>query len=392
MTGGARRRRGRRGLRAMGVAAAAVWFASCTPQPGAQPTAASHVVGNSIDGAGRGTLTVDGCVLLDSTGVFTQRIDALPAQTFAPGADPIERAAAMLAAVNRNSLGSGASTSVYQNSVFGMPLVTVAGTTRAVTIGSSDYGIQTLPVLFPASESQVHWQGEPNFVDGDRHLMVLDNGDPAHCRLQEHISYANPVKTSGTAVEWTLPIRSASTPVRTDGHGPRSAEAAGLPIAPLVYRFNEVYPNGTSGAVGEIAHALRIAFPKDVNSVDAHVWPATHTDGTATAAAAMPMGARLRLSAAALARVEADQSVPAGALAILTALHRYGAVVGDSSAETVAANPGGFGLSGEYNPGWPAGVLSSLGKVHAEDFDLVDTSCWQGTDQFNVRVPTPGAC
>lgn len=324
--------------------------------------------------------------MLASTSVFTQRVDGLPATVFGAGADPIARASSMLGSVGADSMKSGSSRTVYQGSVYGMPLVTVDGSKRDVTIGTSDYGYQTLPVFLPADGS-IHWEGEPSLVFSDLHLTVLDR---LSCTLQEHIGYNDAAKTTAHGVQWSLPIDSAAGPIRTDGQGSTAADAAGLPIAPLVYRFAEVYPSGPSGAVGPIDHALRIVFPKDVNSATASVWPARSTDGSATTPDAMRMGARLRLSAAALARLDADPSIPAGTRSILTALHRYGAVVADSTAPTAAS--GGFGLSGEYNPDWPAGVLEGLSKVQAADFEVVDVSCWQGTAQFNVKTPTPGAC
>lgn len=322
--------------------------------------------------------------MLASTSVFTQRVDGLPATVFGAGADPIARASSMLGSVGADSIKSGSSRTVYQGSVYGMPLVTVDGSKRDVTIGTSDYGYQTLPVFLPADGS-IHWEGEPSLVFSDLHLTVLDR---LSCTLQEHIGYNDAAKTTAHGVQWSLPIDSAAGPIRTDGQGSTAADAAGLPIAPLVYRFAEVYPNGASGAVGEIDHALRIVFPKDINSATASVWPANHTDGTATVRDAMPMGTRLRLSASAFERLK-NQSTPA-ALAILTALHRYGAVVADSTGPT--GQGGGFGLTGEYNPDWPTDAFQSLSSVHAADFEVVDVSCWQGTAQFNVKTPTPGAC
>ncbi len=366
-------------------------LASCASPPGGGgPTVsvAQHTVINAKDGSGRGTLTVDGCVLLDPTSVFTQRIDALPAKAFAPGTDPIARASSMLDAAGTNAMRSGSSTAEHQGSVYGMPLVTVTGTKRDLTIGTTDYGYQTVPVFLPAAGA-VHWEGEPSLTFSDLHLTVLDRSS---CVLQEHIGYNDVLSSSANGVQWTSPIRSSATRIRTDGHGTADVEAAGLPIAPLVYRFREVYPGVDTSTVGEIDHALRITFPKDVNSRSAAVWPARSTDGTATAADAMPMGARLRLSAAALGRLQDDRSIPAGALSILTALHDYGAVVADSTGPTSDPSPGGFGLSGEYHPNWPAEVLTSLSKVRAEDFEVVDVACWQGTSQLNVMTPTPNAC
>lgn len=384
-----RRRRARRFGGVVGaVLAASALVAACTPTgPGNPlPSYQPHVVVNDVDEQGRGLLEVDGCTLLDTDSAFTQRIDHLPAATFAPGEDPIEHGRQLLDAVDRNGLGPGASRGIYQNSVFGFPLNTVAGTKRPVTIGTFDYGVDTLDVFLPASDANVHWEGEPNAFDFDRHLLVLDS---ISCELQEHISYAHPLKTSEEAVSW-------QTPIRTDGTGVRPSrpvafvEAAGLPIAPLSWRFDEVFPNGVNGPVGEIHHALRIALPKDVNSLTEAVWPAVRTDGIGTHPASVPMGTRLRLSAEALDRLS-DQVHP-GTRAVLQALHRYGAVVGDSTLPTTAASPGGFGLSGEFNPAWPDAVLAGIRQVRFEDFEVVDLSCWEGPTRLTVADPLPAAC
>lgn len=390
-------RPGRGRVRTVGIAAGAVLAASalvaaCTPTTPSNPlpSVQAHDVVNAVDGSGRGSLTVDGCELLGTDSAFTQRIDHLPAVSFAPGADPIDRGRTLLEGAttgSRNAMGPGASRGAFQNSVFGFPLNTVDETRRDVTVGTFDTGMETLPVLLPASDSAVHWEGEPNAFDFDRHLLVLDR---VSCELQEHISYTHPLKASEEAVSW-------STPVRTGGTGLRASrpvayvEAAGLPIAPLTYRFDEVFPNGTGSTVGEIHHALRIALPKDVNSLTGFVWPAVRTDGIGTDPAAVPMGTRLRLSADALARISGD--VPAGTLVVLEALHRYGAVVADSTLPTTDPTaPGGFGLGGEFNPTWPQAVLDGLRQVRFEDFEVVDLSCWQGPTRLTVADPLPGSC
>ena len=70
-----------------------------------------------------------------------------------------------------------------------------------------------------------------------------------------------------------------------------SADAAGYPIAPLLFNADEV-------AAGEIRHAIRFILPNAEIRDGVFVAPATHSTGAATGGAtAPPYGAHLRLRA-----------------------------------------------------------------------------------------------
>ena len=384
--------RRKRRHRAAAAALGAFGLTACgLPPDGTAPLTQSRVVENSVHPSGAGTLTVDGCALLDATSVFTQRIDSLPASTFSPGTDPIERAATMLRSVGMEQLRSGSSTKPFQNRVAGFPLNTVDGTTRSVLVGTPNTGAEAITVLFPAFGSTVNWQDEPNTLFGDRHLMVMDRST---CRLQEHISYNHTLKTSESAVEWSTPVVAPSVALRVDPDTglplPTRVDGADLPISPLVYRFDGVFPNGINGPVGEIHHALRLALPKDVNAAGAFVDPAAHADGTSTDPAAMPMGTRLRLRSDAFDRL--TPTLSPGARVVIDALRHYGAVVADSTDPITSSTPGGAKLSGEYNPAWPAEMLTDIARVAIDDFEVVDTTCWSGTNRLVVQSPLPEAC
>jgi hypothetical protein len=66
-----------------------------------------------------------------------------------------------------------------------------------------------------------------------------------------------------------------------------SADAAGLPIFPGLFRYDEI-------AAGEIRHALRFTVPQ---SRRAFVWPARHCASSLTGTPYPPMGGRFRLRA-----------------------------------------------------------------------------------------------
>lgn len=369
--------------------------ASCTGPPPVPPpweTPLDHTVVNTTDGSGRGTLTVDGCELLGTDSVFTQRIDQLPAETFAPGTDPIESARGKLDLVGKNKFRTGARDGPgYNGLIFAMQLNTVVNSTRELTIGVFTHNVpKPVTVLFPPNDGDVRWEGMPASASEniDAHLFVLGT-DP--CRLQEHISFKNVLFTTAAGVEWDLPIRRFSTPLLEDDHGnpvPMDVDGARLPITPLVYRFDEVVDSSAP-----ISHALRIIFPNDIIS-STSVWPAGKSDGKGDPnEAALPMGSRLRLKSTSLDRLK--QTATPEASKVLDALHDYGAVVADSSGPTTSSGSHGFGLNGDYNPDWPAGMTDDFPDVVVEDFELVDTSCWQRSDSNHLAVKSgtlPSSC
>lgn len=97
-----------------------------------------------------------------------------------------------------------------------------------------------------------------------------------------------------------------------------SADAAGLPIAPLLFTADEV-------ADGSIDHAIRFILPNDRIRGGVYAPPATHSTSAADGSDdAPPFGARLRL--------RADYSLDdlsAGAQVVARAMKRHGIVLAD---------------------------------------------------------------
>ena len=108
-----------------------------------------------------------------------------------------------------------------------------------------------------------------------------------------------------------------------------SADAAGLPIFPLLARYPQVHE-------GRIDHALRVTVSR---TQAGYIHPATHLASSSTEATLPPMGLRLRLKASFdLAHYRGQ------ALVILRALKRYGLIVAD--------NGSSWYITGAPNPGW----------------------------------------
>ncbi|CAN5419661.1 hypothetical protein BH09MYX1_BH09MYX1_51500 [soil metagenome] len=184
----------------------------------------------------------------------------------------------------------------------------------------------------------------------DRHLVYLDTaGAPSACTLYEIYNAQNfsaaPWKAQNGAI-----FKMGTNALRPDGW--TSADAAGLPILPLLARYDEVKS-------GKIEHALRVTVGSSFNGF---IHPATHGAGD-SGTNLPPMGLRLRLkSGVDVAGASAEAQV------LITAMKKYGLVVAD--------NGSSWYIQGDTNDGWSSiidGIISAFGKVHGSDFEAVDT-------------------
>jgi serine/threonine-protein kinase len=110
-----------------------------------------------------------------------------------------------------------------------------------------------------------------------------------------------------------------------------SADAAGLPIAPLLFSADEI-------AAGEIKHAIRFILPNDRIRELMFVRPGTHsTRATGGADDAPPYAARLRMKA------DADLSgLNEASQVVARALQRYGMILADAGNLTFTAKSDRF--------------------------------------------------
>ena len=199
---------------------------------------------------------------------------------------------------------------------------------------------------FPAASQIVTEDGlcnDPNSC-GDRHVLVVERGA---CRLWESFfSY----QLSG---QWYAMATAAwdlrSLALRPDDWA--SADAAGLPITPLLVKTAEANS-------GEIRHALRVNF-RDAALALEHQWPARFAAG-ADNPGAVPFGALLRL--------RTDFVIPdhwtTQAKAIATAAKRYGMYVADNGAD--------FHVQGEPNSGWDLTTSGQLKSITMSNMEFVD--------------------
>jgi hypothetical protein len=138
-----------------------------------------------------------------------------------------------------------------------------------------------------------------------------------------------------------------------------SADAAGYPIAPLLFSADEV-------KAGSIDHAIRFILPNDRIRKGEYVHPATHSGaGKGTPAADLvPYGAHLRLKAS-----FDIQSLPGpGARVVARALARHGMFLADGGNIALTAQ------ADTYTTAKWSGLLAptALSTLKVTDFEMVD--------------------
>jgi serine/threonine-protein kinase len=142
------------------------------------------------------------------------------------------------------------------------------------------------------------------------------------------------------------------------GDGCTSADAAGYPIAPLLFSADEV-------AAGHIDHAIRFILPNARIRHGSYLHPATHSTGaTSGPSSAPPYGAHLRL------RPDFPlSSLPnEGARTVARALMKYGMLLADGGNIALTAQSDRF-----TTHKW-SGLLGprDLAAIKPGDFQMVD--------------------
>jgi hypothetical protein len=226
------------------------------------------------------------------------------------------------------------------NPSYGIPFAVVGPNQPRVPIQFSEFGEESDrgPYPIPAN-APVEGAGE----EGDRHVLVLQEGT---CKLYElyHARRHGAGWEAGSGAIFNL-RRNALRP-----EGWTSADAAGLPIFPLLARYREV-------GARRIDHALRVTVP---HTQRGYIHPAVHFASSSSDPALPPMGLRLRLKPAfSLAGYHGQ------ALVVLRALKRYGLVVAD--------NGSSWFITGAPNPRWNEEDLDQLKTVPGAAFEAVHT-------------------
>jgi len=213
--------------------------------------------------------------------------------------------------------------------------------------------------------------------DGDRHIIVVDTSNqrlyetwytwPAGHSMPEPGDWdtyppSNPADWwAGSGAIFDL----TSNDLRPEGG--TSGDAAGLPIFPLLIRYDEVERALAADKV--IHHAIRFTVQ---HTQKAYIWPARHYASSSIDSYRPPMGLRFRLKA------DVDISGFSERMqVILRTMKKYGIIVAD--------NGGDWFFQGSHDDRWVDGEINSLKSLHGGDFEAVDISSWMNRPGFDIN-------
>lgn len=211
-------------------------------------------------------------------------------------------------------------------------------------------------------------EGETGYAcesDGDCHLLIVDRSNMLLYEMWRADIRGNEF-LGGCLAVWSM---SRTYPTSGRGENCTSADAAGYPIAPLLFTPEEV-------AVGEVDHAIRFILPNARICGGVYLHPATHSTSAASGGdAAPPYGTRLRLRA----DFPLDTLPNDGARSVARAMQRYGMYLADGGTIALTAASDLFSAQ-KWN-----GLLGphDLVLLQVSDFEMVDGG---------ERIPYVGDC
>jgi hypothetical protein len=211
----------------------------------------------------------------------------------------------------------------------------------------------------PFIETVFDWRNEE---EGDRHMLIVDSS--ANILYETGNVFGN---SGGT--EWEGGC-GAVFDLNSNNLRPQtwtSADAAGLPIFPLLIRYDEVEKalNGD----GVIHHAIRFTT---VTTRKEFIWPARHYASNQTASKWPPMGLRFRLKA----DVDISGFSPRMQV-ILKTMKKYGIIVSDNGSD--------WFFQGTHDDRWDNDEINTLKNIHGRDFEAVDITQWMKRKGFNIN-------
>jgi hypothetical protein len=305
--------------------AAALAGGPAAAEAGARPARSSHHARHTVRTAAEG-----GCPIFPATNPLNQEVATLPAS---PNSQQYVESIGLSAHLHPD-FGT--------NPGYGIPFEVVGAEQPKVPVRFTAYRSESDPGPYPIPPEAAIEGGGPK-GRGDKHVLVLQEGS---CTLYELYKAARRGAAWSAASGAVFNLRSDA--LRPEGW--TSADAAGLPIFPLLARFQEV-------AAGAIDHALRVTVPQSQNG---YIHPATHFASRSSSPALPPMGLRLRLKASFPLEGFSGQ-----ARVILLALKRYGLIVADNGSP--------WYITGAPSAGWDEASLAQIKQVPGSAFEAVET-------------------
>jgi hypothetical protein len=289
------------------------------------------------------------CVITDKSKL--EDIDIFPTDnalnTNIAGAPADSHSDAIIALIGSPSVHPDFGSGLYEGRPMGIPFILVCSSQSMipVTFRSNDYddnyGDESDPGPYPIPlTAPIEGNG-----DGDSHVLAVDIDNKILYELY-NASTGNKRWEASSGAVWDLKVN-ASRP-----HGWTSVDAAGLPMLPLLVRYDEANK-------GSIDHAIRFTLSKSKVSVG-FIAPANHrVAGTnSDPSAPVPMGMRVRLKAG----FDISSFSPTNK-AILTAMKNYGLILADLGSD--------FFISGAPDDRWDNEDLNQLKNLKATDFEVI---------------------
>jgi hypothetical protein len=226
-----------------------------------------------------------------------------------------------------------------------------AGETLAKSKVAFRYYSTSDNVLYPIPPNpQIEGSATVAACTGDCHVLIVNKDTK---KLYEIFDLgpklSNGSYTAGSGAVWDL----TSYSLRPKGWA--AADAAGLPMLPLMIRYDEIL-------AGEINHAIRITVPHTQNT---YIWPARAQAGAANTAYP-PMGQRFRLKES----YDISGFSPTNQI-ILKAMKKYGMILTDNGWDKDSRK---WWIYGVRDARWNTGDLWDLTSVKGTDFEAVDVS------------------
>ena len=261
---------------------------------------------------------------------------------------PIDsRSDAIMILIGNPSVKPDFGSGLWEGKPFGIPYILVcAGQSKIPVLFrgndyDNNYGAESDPGPYPIPlTAPIEGNG-----GGDSHVLAVDMDNKILYELY-NASVGNKKWEASCGAVWDLKINDS----RPEGW--TSADAAGLPILPLLVRYEELQK-------GTIDHAIRFTLSKS-KVTRGYTSPANHmVSGTnSDESAPVPMGMRIRL--------KGDYDISGFSVSnqvILTAMKEYGLILSDIGSDMY--------ITGAPDERWDNDDLSQLKNVKGNDFEVV---------------------
>ncbi len=257
------------------------------------------------------------------------------------------RSEAIIALIGTANVKPDFGSGLWEGSPIGIPYILVCDSQSKIPIVfrgndyDGNYGNESDPGPYPIPLSApIEGNGA-----GDSHVLAVDIDNGILFEMYNASVGDGKWEASGGAV-WDLKIND------TRQEGWTSADAAGLPILPLLVRYEEIVK-------GTIDHAIRFTLSKN-KVMRGYTSPASHLVGGSNnnPEAPTPMGMRLRL--------KADFNISgfsASNQIILSAMKNYGLILADIGSDLY--------ITGSPDERWDNDDLSMLKTMKASDFEVI---------------------